>query len=60
MQAWILQKFILILIVHRWQGLLIGCRKEYSQLYNPRVDDKEVSSNNFKNYLELGDQELKT
>ena len=61
MQVWILQKFILILTAHRWQKLSIGYRQGYGQLYNLKVDDREIDSDDLpaddiSNYLEYKDE----
>ena len=60
-QVWILQKFILILTAHRWQKLSIGYRQGYGQLYNLKVDDREIDSDDLpaddiSNYLEYKDE----
>ena len=62
MQVWILQKFILILTAHRWQKLSIGYRQGYGQLYNLKVDNREIDSDDLpaddiSNYLEYKDEE---
>ena len=55
MQVWIPQKFILILTARRWQKLSIGYRQVYGQLYNLKVDDREIDSDVIKHYLEFKD-----
>jgi hypothetical protein len=62
MQVWILQKFILILTARRCQKLSIGYRQGYGQLYNLKVDDREIDSDDLpaddiSNYLEYKDEE---
>jgi hypothetical protein len=62
MQVWILQKFILILTAHRWQKLSTGYRQGYGQLYNLKVDDKDINDDeldkkdDISNYLEFKDE----